>query len=101
MKPSLLEGVHSSDTLQGLVYEVTPGHAEGWERVTLERTVQGVKVVVCQGHTEYKLVATPFVLEGLLSTIKRIARGELAHAELGRVGWRALEVTARKGQVIA
>jgi hypothetical protein len=100
--PTLKNASQSQNAkVSNLVYEVTPGHAEGWERVTLERTVQGVKVVVCQGHAQYKLEPTAFVLQGLLKTIKRIARGELAHAELGRVGWRALEITARKGQVLA
>jgi hypothetical protein len=117
------EGVHSLDTLEhgqtvptlenasqnqnakvsNLVYEVTPGHAEGWESVTLERTMQGVKVVICMGHAHYRLEPTPFVLEGLLKTIRRIARGQIPNAKLGCVGWRALEVhtTARQGTATA
>jgi hypothetical protein len=100
----IMKGVSSSDILEGgqiaptpgLVYEIVPGHAEGWERVTLERRTQGVKVVVCQGHAEYALEPTPFVLEGLLTTIRRISRGELPKATLGCVGLKALERTSRR-----
>jgi hypothetical protein len=99
-----MKSVSSSHTLEGgqiapipgLVYEIVPGYAEGWERVTLERRTQGVRVVVCQGHAEYALEPTPFVLEGLLTTIRRISRGELPMAKLGCVGLNALERISRR-----
>lgn len=85
----------------GLVYEIQPGYAEGWECVNLERRPEGLRVVVNMGHVEYAMIPTAFVLEGLLETIRRIARGEIPHAKLGPVGDRALEITARSFRLAA
>lgn len=85
----------------GLVYEIQPGHAEGVETCHLERTPEGVRVVVNMGGIVYRLEATVFVLEGLPNTIKRIGRGEFPHASLGPVGIQALEVSSRAVRLAA
>ena len=52
----------------GLIYERTPGWAEGWVRVSLERDPGGPRVVVYGHNYEYRLVPTAFVLEGVTAT---------------------------------
>ena len=77
----------------GLIYERTPGWAEGWVRVSLEHGDTGPRVVI-EGHNyEYRLVPTAFVLEGLTEALRAITDDELRHrrARLGPVGVRALE----------
>ena len=81
-----------------LVYERTPGWAEGWVRVTLEERPSGTKVVI-EGHNyEYALNPTPLVLEGITRALRSITPDDLeaGRAVIGPVGWRALTVITRR-----
>lgn len=84
-----------------LIYEVRPGWAEGVETCHLERTASGVRVVLNMGGVVYRLEPTVFVLEGILHTLRRIARGEVRHAQLGPVGIRALELSSQAVRIAA
>ncbi len=91
----------SQSSHPGTVYEIQPGYAEGWERVVLEQRPEGVRVIVNMGHVEYVMIPTAFVLEGLLETARRVARGEIPNATLGPIGQRALEIMARAVRIAA
>ena len=77
----------------GLVYELQPGHVEGWERLEIIHTKGGQRVLE-QGHNyRYVLEVTPFVLESLVRALEAITARQLENhlATIGPRGARILE----------
>jgi hypothetical protein len=88
MRPSLVRVLEIE-----LVYELTPGHIEGWERVELERTSAGYRILEFGHNYRYDLEPTSFVLDGLERALKRITLAQIARgqASIGPRGLRVLE----------
>lgn len=77
----------------GLILERKPGHIEGWQRVSMEQTVSGVRVVVEGSNYRYALAPTRFVLESITEALKAITAAEMASGAvvIGAVGRKALQ----------
>jgi hypothetical protein len=83
-----------------LVYELQPGHIEGWERVEFERTLDGVRILGFGYDYRYDLEPTTFVLDGLERALKRITSAQIAKGEasLGPRGLRVFERLLSKSE---
>ena len=86
-----------------LVYSRRGLAPEGDVRCLIESTPAGVRVVLEQGATVYRLVPTQHVLEGVTANLQSITRAELeaGRATIGRVGYLALERLARAPRIAA
>lgn len=95
--------MHDTTATASLIYERTPGWAEGYVRATLERTARGPRLVLEQGHATYVMVPTAHVLDGILANLRAITALELAtgRANIGPVGQRALELATRPRPAVA
>ncbi len=93
LNPAPVPAGQAAPAKPGLVYELHPGHGEGWERVEIMRMSDGPRILE-QGHSyRYVLEPTPFVLESLVRALEAITPRQLENnlATIGARGARILE----------